>query len=218
MLRKDADIQPVPSWRPSKALHPQNRDFLTWRQQSERPVHLEIGCGQGLHPIQWAQQNPQARLLALERTYEKYQKCLSRLNNHPELTNLFVVRSEAQLWLPVHIQPKTLESLILLYPNPYPKASQANKRWHRQPFMGFLLNCLKVGGRVQVASNLPWYIEEAKESFKNVWQLELCEEKDIDASQGLGRTHFERKYLKRGEPCQELVFKRSARTLVFDGN
>lgn len=70
------------------------------------------------------------------------------------------------------------------------------------PFMHHLLACLKVGGEIIIASNEKFYIEEVEEYAKNCWSLNLKEKKTIS----IGRTHFEKKYIERGENCVELNY------------
>ncbi len=73
------------------------------------------------------------------------------------------------------------------------------------PFMGFLLERLKTNARLILASNCELYVREAQQSFQENWGQE-----DVSLSP-LGeevrrtpRTHFEKKYLERGEACFQL--------------
>ncbi len=40
----------------------------------EMPLDIEVGCGVGLHPIQYSLANPDRFLVALEHTREKFEK------------------------------------------------------------------------------------------------------------------------------------------------
>lgn len=178
--------------------------------RKNRLLHIEIGCGQGLHPIRWAQSHSQAGLVALERTKIKYAKFLSRLQSHP-ITSVFPVHQDATHWLPHNILPQSVDRFYFLYPNPYPKESQANKRWHRSPFFEFVLECLKQEGFIEMSSNLPWYIEEAKLYCQEHWDLKLISEQRLFLNDGYKpQTHFEKKYLIRGEPCTHLLFQKKS--------
>ena len=70
------------------------------------------------------------------------------------------------------------------------------------PFFEFLISRLQTGGTITLASNIPEYIEEAEQQLLNVWKLPYQKEKIAQTS---ARTHFEIKYLERGELCQQLI-------------
>jgi hypothetical protein len=65
-----------------------------------------------------------------------------------------------------------------------------------------LLSRLQPGGQITLASNIPEYIEEAQQQLIDVWKLPFVKEKIAASS---ARTHFEVKYLERGELCQQLI-------------
>ena len=70
------------------------------------------------------------------------------------------------------------------------------------PFFEYLLSRLKTGGQITLASNIPEYIQEAQQQLIDVWKLPFVKEKIASTS---ARTHFEVKYLQRGELCQQLI-------------
>jgi tRNA G46 methylase TrmB len=167
-----------------------------------RPIDLEIGCGVGWHPIRYARENPNRTLVAIERTAEKFAKFRERLANHPELTNLIAVHADAVAWV-THFAPGAVfDRVFLLYPNPNPKNPAA--RWIRMPFFGRLLESLKPEGEIEIRTNLPDYADEVREYGPKCWPVVLNGERRLDPEKirlADAATHFERKYLARGEPC-----------------
>ncbi|MFW1841195.1 SAM-dependent methyltransferase, partial [Acinetobacter gyllenbergii] len=97
------------------------------------------------------------------------------------------------------LHPAQVEHFFILYPNPEPH--NPAQRWLNMPFFEFLLSRLKTGGTITLVSNIPEYIEEAEQQLLNVWKLPYQKEKIAQTS---ARTHFEIKYLERGELCQQL--------------
>jgi tRNA G46 methylase TrmB len=94
-----------------------------------------------------------------------------------------------------------------MYPNPYPKKSDLNKRWHAMPFMGRLLEVLRPQGEITLVTNERFYFEEARAYYLRNWGLQSIEEITFVAKSvpgGLPRTHFEKKYLARGQECFQL--------------
>lgn len=172
------------------------------------PVDLEIGAGQGLHAIQYCQNHPGRNLIALERTANRFALLESRRLAHPALHGLTIQRADAMAFVAHFVPDRCLEKVFLLYPNPYPKQAQANLRWHRSPFMRFLHGKIKDGGHMYLATNLQWYADEAEEWLCRTSGLfKLKARRTLDPS-AVPRTHFERKYLARGESCFDLVFEK----------
>jgi tRNA (guanine-N7-)-methyltransferase len=174
------------------------------------PVDLEIGCGVGWHPIQYAKANPDRFLIAIEHTREKFERFQSRLSRHPELKNILAVHADAVAWTTYCLSPSSISRCFILYPNPNPKAP--SKRWFRMPFMSQLLGCLKAGGEITLATNIRDYFEEALAFGAKEWKLRVAEQKEIRELKPLPqikpRTHFEKKYLERGETCLNVVFRK----------
>lgn len=180
--------------------------------QGELPLELEIGCGVGLHPLRSALAHPDRNFLALERTREKFEKFLRRYVNHGSPKNLLPLHADAVTVVALALPSHCLSHVDLLYPNPYPQNPAA--RWMRMPFMEVLLDRLKPGGTLRLATNLQGYAEEAQAYAKSAWALELLEKGELrgmSTEQGqpcVPLTHFERKYLERGETCTHLIWRK----------
>lgn len=165
------------------------------------PVDLEIGCGVGLHPILYCQDNPDRQLIAIEHTAEKFQKFLKRSQSH-QLDNLYPIHCNAISFLAKYGQPDLFGKVFLLYPNPNPKPGQKNKRWHGMPFMSKIWESLKTGGELCLVTNEEWYFEEALNDFDKVWGYPPAKVTSISCKthpNWRARTHFESKYLERGQ-------------------
>ncbi len=180
-----------------------------WSQAGSLPITLEIGCGDGEHALQFVHQNPQIFMIALERTNAKFQSFSKKLKNLASPpANLMATQADAIHWCAHNLEKgPMLSQIFLLYPNPYPKKKQANLRFVNMPFMGFLLEHLKPGGLITIATNINDYYLEARRNFLKTWGLEIYQETLISPS-SMPRTAFERKYLARGETCYNLVLKK----------
>lgn len=157
--------------------------------------------------MRYANENPDRKLIAIEHTRAKYAKFKSRVEHHPELHNLLPVHADAVRWVSHVLKPSSVSRILLLYPNPEPKA--ANKRWLRSPFFHRLMEVLAPGGEVILATNEIEYWREALEYGENFWGLHIRSRREFtQANQppGVPRTHFEKKYLLRGETCFDVVF------------
>lgn len=171
-------------------------------------VDLEIGAGQGLHAVQYCQRHPERNLIALERTEAKFSAFTSRISHHPPLPNLWALRGDAIHFVTHLIRPHALNHVFILYPNPYPKAKHANLRWHRSPFLRFLHSRMARVAKLQLATNLEWYALEAEEWLLRDGLFRLVQREELIGEVAQPRTHFERKYLARGETCFDLIFEK----------
>ena len=184
------------------------RDFQAIANQ---PVCVEIGAGKGKHALLFSGQNPEKQLIAVERTREKF---LSMQKQHglEGQQNLQPIHADALPWVVHALFPAQVEQFFILYPNPEPH--NPAQRWLNMPFFEFLLSRLKTGGQITLVSNIPEYIEEAQQQLIEVWKLPFIKEV-IPADSA--RTHFEIKYLERGELCQQLIItKPEGCTTRFD--
>jgi tRNA G46 methylase TrmB len=159
----------------------------------------------GFHPIRFAQENPDQFLLAFERTQEKFAKFARRLERHPHLKNLMAIRGDGMAWIVHGIPPCSVDHYFFLYPNPYPKNSQRNLRFHNMPLFQWVVDSLKPKGLVTLATNSTSYAEEAERVSESSWGLRPVKRERWLAAP---RTHFEKKYQQRGEICWNLVWEK----------
>ncbi len=200
---KIKDVRPF-NWISTKE---PDQEFALWKKAFSHLV-LEVGCGAGLHPIQWASSNPKQGMIAIERTKTKSQAFQQRMRNH-ELENIFVVCGDAMDWVPANIKKPILDEIFFLYPNPYPKEKQANKRWYRSPFMHYLLGILKNGGKIHFATNEAFLFEEGLLYANKYWQFDVLNKRSSENDSWKPRTHFEKKYLERGATCFDVTFRKT---------
>ncbi|UYZ69559.1 tRNA (guanine-N(7)-)-methyltransferase [Moraxella bovis] len=163
------------------------------------PICLEIGAGKGKHALLFAHQNPDKHLYAIERTAIKFGAFDKQagIANPPNLT---AIHADAIAWTAFAVYPKQLQTCFILYPNPEPK--NKNQRFLNMPFFELLLSKMADGGQIILASNISDYIDEAERLLNEIWQLPYVKRQIEPIS---ARTHFEIKYLARGERCQELI-------------
>jgi tRNA (guanine-N7-)-methyltransferase len=173
---------------------------------------MEIGCGKGLHPILYAQENPHHGILAFERTKEKFERFKGRIHSHG-LTNLHGIYEDALTWISFYRKElkEKFETLFFLYPNPYPKKNQRNKRFFSSPGFSQFLETLKPNGEIVMRSNDEHYLDEAIYLGKEVWNLELIEKRLISKDEK-GITHFERKFKGMGIECWEVKWRKPNQT------
>ena len=175
------------------------RDF---QAIANTPVCIEIGAGKGKHALLFSGQHPEQTLYAIERTREKFLAMQKQHGLEPR-ANLQSVHADALPWIVHALYPAQVEQCFILYPNPEPH--NPAQRWLNMPFFEFLLSRLQPNGQITLASNIPEYIAEAEQQLLALWKLPF--EKQVIAADS-ARTHFEIKYLQRGELCQQLIIRK----------
>ncbi|MBP7845307.1 MAG: SAM-dependent methyltransferase [Proteobacteria bacterium] len=189
---------------------------LPWDSWPQTPLVVDIGCGVGESTISLARDNPNWTVLGIERTELRFEK-FKNLQSKTQLNNLYPIRADAIAWISHNLPPKSVDHFYFYYPNPYPKAEQANLRWHRSSFMHKILDTLKEDGLITICTNIESYFKEAKEYMMSYWGLDLYRVKVKIGDAEKARTAFERKYLERGETCWEICCRKpvSAEKLFF---
>lgn len=77
------------------------------------------------------------------------------------------------------------------------------------PFTAYQIQTLKEKGRIILRTNIREYADEALDYYQNYWNLKLMSTKEIQDSKPTNYlTHFEKKYLERGEICFEHIFEK----------
>lgn len=180
--------------------HPLNTEIST----SYNYRVLEIGAGTGMHPLSYAQKFPERLIIAIEKTHERYGKFIRAYNRLKPL-NLIPIHSHAISWVAHNIGKEELDEIFILYPNPNPKVSDLNKRWHAMPFFGYLIDTLKPSGKVTMRTNELFYAEEAKKYMDDIWELSDVQIRSFSQGDVVEfKTLFEKKYLERGQTCYEI--------------
>ena len=181
-------------------------------QLPPKPLSVEIGCGDGTHSLRYCQQNPHVNLIAIEKSpvrFRSFQKKIDQLS--PKLSNLYPIQTNAISWIFHFIPAESIQTLFILYPNPYPKSSQRNKRWHAMPFMGELIRRLQFKGQIVLTTNEFFYLQEAQEYLQEVWNMQFLKKECFSSLKGrrVPRTAFEKKYLQQGCTCYSLIFEKT---------
>lgn len=192
------------AFQPEKLSPPRNFIIpnIVIENKGNLPLLLEIGAGKGKHALGFVSQNPDKHLVAIERTRNKFDAFakLTALQNAP---NLDAIHADAIAWIVHTIAPSSVAKIFILYPNP--EQHNPNQQWLNMPFFEFLLSRLRDDGEVVLVTNIESYIDNAAQRATEIWCLpNTCYQVPIDSQ----RTHFEVKYLARGETCWELSMRK----------
>ena len=127
-----------------------------WLTAQGKPLILDSCCGVGESSLKLAAAHPEFSVIGVDRSEHRLSKQERAFEKRPD--NLLMVQADlVDFWrLAVKANWAPTQHTIL-YPNPYPKASQVQRRWHASPVFGDLI---KLGGELELRSNWRVYLEE----------------------------------------------------------
>ncbi len=159
-------------------------------EQHTGPIVLDSCCGIGESSHKLAAKHPDAMVIGIDQSAHRLDK--HRQHFIPR-DNCLLVRADvvdfwrlalAAGWQPSHH--------YLLYPNPWPKAHQLQRRWYAHAVFPALL---ALGGKLECRSNWPLYLEEFQASLQIVDTPSTLTKLSIESP----LTPFERKYSQSGQ-------------------
>lgn len=168
-------------------------------ETSGRSLILDSCCGTGDSTRYLAATYPQALVVGVDKSASRLSRRRSGDHDPDAADNCVLVRADVNdFWRLAVDAGWRPERHFLLYPNPYPKASQLRKRWYGSPAFAALID---LGGLLTVRTNWGLYAEEF------VLALQAA---GFHASQQVLAnptliTAFETKYFERGHDLYELV-------------
>lgn len=170
-------------------------EATTWLDGFTGDIILDSCCGVGESTANIAQANTECRVIGLD-------KSALRVDKHQHYSagqdNYRVIRADVNdFWRLVQRANWKVIQHYLLYPNPYPKKTHLQKRWHGSAAMSDLM---AITPHIEVRSNWQVYLQEFAQAAKHYdVEAELTE---ITSQEAM--TPFERKYRASGQQCWQL--------------
>jgi len=141
-------------WRKPVAAHngPALEALAARRAADPRPLVLDSFCGTGASTRTLAARHPECLVVGID-------KSAARLAKHGEADDDYLLlRADCEaVWQVLVREGARLAAHYLLYPNPWPKAAQLQRRVHGHPAFPLLP---ALGGSLELRSNWRIYVEE----------------------------------------------------------
>ena len=131
---------------------------------ADLPVVLEIGSGYGESAVAYAQQHPHHGVIAAEVHVPGVATMMDRAEEEG-LDNLRTHRGDAIEYLLECVGPDQLEAVHLFFPDPWPKARHAKRRFVQQDTLDMVLHRLRPGGHLLVATDHAAYAEHVRQQL-----------------------------------------------------
>ena len=156
-------------------------------QPNNRLLILDSFCGTGMSTALIAEANPDALVVGIDQSAHRLAK-----HQAAGAQNYLLLRAEAEpFWLCLVEAGITLHSHWLLYPNPWPKASQFKRRVHGHGAFPVLS---RLGGKLELRTNWDIFAQE----FAQAAALIGINGETESFIPNSPMTLFERKYWDRG--------------------
>ena len=171
------------------------------------PKILEIGFGMGEPTAKIALAHPQNDYLALEVHPPGVGSLLKQIDAQ-DIQNIRIIQHDAVEVLRDMVNDATLDGVHIFFPDPWHKARHNKRRLIQTPFIAQLVQKIKPGGYIHVATDWQDYAEQvlAVLSAEPLLQNTAVDYAEKPAYRPL--TKFENRGLKLGHGVWDLVFRR----------
>ncbi len=175
------------------------------------PRVMEVGFGNGETLVSLAESHPEWDYLGVDVYEPGIGRTLAAVAEK-HLTNVRLLRGDAVDVLRERVAPASLDTVLLLFPDPWPKKRHHKRRLVQADFVKLVADKLVPGGRFHLATDWQDYAEhmlavlEAEDAFVNLaGQGNFC-------TRGTRRpmTKFERRGQRLGHGVLDLRFQRRA--------
>jgi tRNA (guanine-N7-)-methyltransferase len=164
----------------------------------QRPLVLDSGCGRGMSTRHLQQRYPGCRVLGMDQSLSRLQATQA-----VELAeNIWCDKDGGPWWVRVNVidfwrimrqQQVSAVFHALWYPNPWPKARHAKRRFHAHPVFA---DCLAISQCLEMRTQWRLYADEFMASAR--FQGHDAELGRVDVSEK--NSHFEQKYQQNALP------------------
>lgn len=195
---------------PRYGLSPERR--LDWVDVFGRraPVTLEIGFGNGDSLAEMAAQEPAIDFVGIEVHRPGVGHLLNRIEQR-ELSNVRIYCHDAVEVLSHCIDDRSLDRVLLFFPDPWPKKKHHKRRILQPDFIRLVACKLKPGGRFHMATDWQPYAEHMMATMQASLLFTNAAGKDRYSPRPAYRpvTKFEQRGQRLGHGVRDLIFQRN---------
>ncbi len=186
---------------------PLSLDTLFGRQA---PRSIEIGFGNGDNLAKMAAAHPERDYLGIEVHRPGIGRLLLALDEG-RLTNVRLICHDAVEVLALQIPPQSLDEVIILFPDPWPKKRHHKRRLVQSAFVELVTGRLAPGGLIRMATDWQPYAEEMLATLQANPRLQNLAADGTYIPRPPDRipTRFEKRGERLGHDVWDLAFRRT---------
>lgn len=128
----------------------------------ERPLELDVGCGDGAFLLGMAAHYPERNFLGIERLFGRVAKSLRHATRH-SMDNVRVLHLESSYALGWLLPEACASRVHLLFPDPWPKKKHAARRFVAPDKLAAIHRTLAAGGEFLFKTDHADYFAESTE-------------------------------------------------------
>lgn len=172
------------------------------------PVTLEIGFGNGDNLAAQAVAHPERNYLGVEVHRPGVGHLLLSLEER-RVPHARIICHDAVEVLAQQVAPQTLDEVLILFPDPWPKKRHHKRRLVQAPFVELVTDRLRAGGVVRFASDWQPYADAVLEVMNANPRLHnlSADGKFIPRPSGRKPTRFEKRGERLGHDVWDLAFE-----------
>ena len=172
-----------------------------------RALWLEVGFGGGEHMVHQAGSNPDIGIVGCEPFVNGVAMALNRIDE-AGLSNVRLHAGDARDL--IELLPEAgLDRVFLLYPDPWPKARHARRRFMSPENLALLARAMAPGAELRVATDIAAYADHAREAVEAAPDFHRIARDESRPWDGWPGTRYEAKALRAGRVPQYMTFERA---------
>lgn len=176
-----------------------------WRQLfgNDRPIAVEIGPGRGEFLADAARRVPDWNFFAIEHSASRTGEVARRLHRLG-VANARVLCADATCLLAL-VPERSVDAFYVLFPDPWWKRRHHKRRLMTPPFVATLRRALRVGGTLELMTDVAEYFELAVDALGSDPGLRPL----ADVAPRALQTSFARKAANRGAVIHRAIYRRA---------
>lgn len=127
-----------------------------------QPLCIEIGFGNGGALLEMANERPDWNFIGVEVYRPGVGKLLLGVEKLA-LRNIRVSTDDATSFLKEQVEAATADAIYVFFPDPWPKKKHLKRRLINQYFLDLIVDRLKPGGHLHIATDIDSYAEQVRE-------------------------------------------------------
>jgi tRNA G46 methylase TrmB len=160
---------------------------------------LDSGCGTGESTQFLARALPDCTVIGVDKSLARLSRTGAQCFPHVEDNAVWLRADLTSFWRLAQQAGWQLERHYLLYPNPWPKPGQLQRRWHAHPVFPALL---ELGGRLEMRCNWEPFALEFAASINHLLGVHVA---PAEPPEQPVLSPFERKYRRSGHRLYSVV-------------
>lgn len=167
----------------------------------DAPLHVDLGCGDGLFLSQLAHLHPEKNFLGVEKLASRVAKAC-RKSAH--LENVRILKVESAYAVRYLLSEASVEAFYLLFPDPWPKRRHHRRRIVTDDFLDSIHRALAANGVFRIATDESDYFQCIVRLAQKHSAFSVVDSENAD----LPVSKFQRRFLELDVPIYRLSLRK----------